>query len=452
MRESFTYGSVRGAAGKRRSLPRSPRKFCLRPSIWKAAVVIADQGVTSTANFLSGVLIAWACTKAEYGTYVLTITVARLLVGVQNSLIGLPYTIYFPRCNIYERPMYRGGAILHQLVLSFFFLSVTVVSAGSAYFFGATPTTVDLLTLLAAVSFAFSIRDYVRLTLLAELRVYATFAVSFCCNLLSISVILGLYYSGTLSVSFSLLAITAGSAIPTAVALIWQARRSRFHKRLLIQDLFTRLNVGKWILARSLANSAAVSLVPLLLAATGGAAEVGVYGACLAIASVINPVFMGVGAYLRPQMSHLAVQDFSAARRLALLVSASIGMLTIVCVSIAMGWGDVLMTTIYGPAYSNATCVLVVMFLATGVMALGSPILIAIDSSGRTNVSFWGRLAGLVFVVFFGPLLIWKFGALGAAISLLLSHTASAACWYFAVAGQEFELLNVGKRGSFRGA
>ena len=58
---------------------------------------MADQGVASATNFLTGVIIARACTKEELGLYMLGFSLISLMTDLQTSLITTPYMVYAPR-------------------------------------------------------------------------------------------------------------------------------------------------------------------------------------------------------------------------------------------------------------------------------------------------------------------------------------------------------------------
>ena len=72
-------------------------KKILRPSLVQAGAVIMDKGFCSIANFLTGVLVARACPKAEYGLYVLCFSLMIVAQQVQRNMTANPLTVYNPR-------------------------------------------------------------------------------------------------------------------------------------------------------------------------------------------------------------------------------------------------------------------------------------------------------------------------------------------------------------------
>ncbi|MGH9955504.1 MAG: hypothetical protein ACREBC_00045 [Pyrinomonadaceae bacterium] len=71
-------------------------------------VALLDQGVVSSVNFATGVIIGRVCTKEQFGLYTLGYTVLGFAMTSQACLISTPYTIYSPGlARRGTRPIYR---------------------------------------------------------------------------------------------------------------------------------------------------------------------------------------------------------------------------------------------------------------------------------------------------------------------------------------------------------
>ena len=68
---------------------------------------LADQGVSSATNFLTGVIIARACSKEELGLYMLGFSLVLFVTDLQTSLISTPYMVYAPRLKDVLTPCTR---------------------------------------------------------------------------------------------------------------------------------------------------------------------------------------------------------------------------------------------------------------------------------------------------------------------------------------------------------
>ena len=79
---------------------------------------IFDQGVVSGTNFLTTLLIARTCCRAELGFYSLAWTMVLFLTAAQGNLISVPYTIYCQRRSGAGLAEYAGSTLVHQLITS----------------------------------------------------------------------------------------------------------------------------------------------------------------------------------------------------------------------------------------------------------------------------------------------------------------------------------------------
>ena len=93
-----------GRTLSRLGLDLSPEK-----SLHQGAVSLADQAVASATNFLTGVIIARACTKEELGLYMLGFSLISLMTDLQTSLITTPYMVYAPRLKGRAHALYTGS-------------------------------------------------------------------------------------------------------------------------------------------------------------------------------------------------------------------------------------------------------------------------------------------------------------------------------------------------------
>ena len=93
-------------------------------------LTLADQAVASTTNFLTGVIIGRACTKEEFGLYMLGFTILFFATDLHASLVSTPYMIYSPRLKGRAHSLYTGSSLIHELGLSVMVIIVLVVGGG----------------------------------------------------------------------------------------------------------------------------------------------------------------------------------------------------------------------------------------------------------------------------------------------------------------------------------
>ena len=258
-------------------------KKVFRPSMIQAGAVFTDQGFCSIANFLTGVLVARACTKSEYGVFVLGLTILRFMTGLQNSLVSIPYTIQYPRCKVNNRSAYLGSTLVHQLVICILTAIGFFVASRVFAWRGAEDAMVSTMFMLSVASAAFMMREFIRLVMLAELRVWLNLAMSLFANSLTITAMLIAYRTKTLDSPNAYLIIAVCSGVPALIitGIYWQ--KMTLVSRRITADFKDNFQLGKWLVARNFAYIGAVSVYPIALASFHGTAAVAVYGACFAL-------------------------------------------------------------------------------------------------------------------------------------------------------------------------
>ena len=76
---------------------------------------LADQAVVSSANFLTGILVARFAGIEEYGVYVLAWVVLEIVQSFQDSLVILPMMSIGPKHADAEKPAFFGAVIVQQV-------------------------------------------------------------------------------------------------------------------------------------------------------------------------------------------------------------------------------------------------------------------------------------------------------------------------------------------------
>jgi O-antigen/teichoic acid export membrane protein len=395
----------------------------------QASVVIADQGFTSMASFLTGVMIARTCVKADYGVFIMGLSLIRFMIGIQESLVSIPYTIQYPRFGRDRQDAYLGSTVSLQLTICLLaWFSLAFILRLSAVL-GPEVERNAIVSSVCLASLALMTREFVRATLLAELRVWRTLAMGLAANGLTVGALAWVYFNGTLKASWAFLIIAVCSGLPSLLVGICHWRRIRFITRELLSDCLTNWNLGRWLLARTLAFVLAVSSYPFALAFFHSTTEVAVYGACFQLASLLNPLFMGLSSYLRPKTARIAAGDCRRLRSVILTVMAGLTLPIVVLVATALIWGDWAMVRVYGPAYDGSRWILLLCVLGIGMYVLGNPLSIALEALKRTDMVFKGRGLGAATTLTVGLAATRVLGAPGAAMGLFLSHMACSVYW-----------------------
>ena len=136
---------------------------------------LADQAVASITNFVTGVILARACSKEEFGLYMLGFTAILLVTDLQTSLIATPYMVYGPRLKGRAHALYSGSTLVHQAVFSLLTMLVLAVIAFVTRF-GIGPSGLPrMMGALSAVIPLIMLREFVRRICFARLKLKAAF-------------------------------------------------------------------------------------------------------------------------------------------------------------------------------------------------------------------------------------------------------------------------------------
>ena len=381
---------------------------------------LADQGVASATNFLTGIIIARACSKEELGLYMLGFSLILFATDMQTSLIATPYMVYAPRLKGHAHSLYTGSTLIHQLV--FCVVAMFCVICGAiAVTNGVGPRALGpVLWALVLVITLMMLREFARRVCFTRLKMRAAF-------LLDTSIAVGQIGGLLLLAHFRLLSASRAywvAGLVCGVAFLgWLWSERGFCKPRVgesIADFKRNWTLGKWVFASGLVWAISMNLYPWLLAAFHGVGSAGVWAACLGVVSVSNPVLLGIQNLVGPKIAHeYAAKGHRALNRLVFKVTAVVAPLMFLLCLVMLGWGDRLLTLLYGRQYAGngfVVAILALNFMVSAIAFAFSRALFAID---RARLDFLVNFAALFVMVTLGLWLVRTFGPLGAAFGLL---------------------------------
>lgn len=403
------------------------RRLSLFRQVWsketalhQGMISLADQAVASVTNFLTGVIIARACSKEEFGLYMLGFSLILFITDLQTSLISTPYMVYAPRLKGRVRALYTGSTLIHQLAFSLF--TMLAVGCGSiAVRFGVGPRGLGpVLWAVTVVIASIMLREFARRLCFARLKLHTAFLFDTFVALVQIGGLFILARFGLLSASRAYWVI--GAACGAAVLWWLWSNRGMFQPRMgeSLDDLKKNWLLGKWVFASGLLVAVSMNLYPWLLAFFHGAASAGVWAACLGVVSTGNPVLLAIQNLVGPKIAHLhAAEGPRTLRRLVLKISAVIAVpMSLLCL-VLIFWGDRLISLLYGRQYAGNGLVVTIMALNVLVTATAFPLSRTLFAIERADVDFVVNLAALLIMLTLGPWLVRAYGPLGAALGLL---------------------------------
>ena len=98
--------------------------------------MLADQCGYSLISFVMGILLARACTKDAYGTFVLAMTLVFFSKVVQRSLVTVPFSVLYPRCQIEEQRRYFSHSVMQHFLVTFSLMVLVGVAALICDYYG----------------------------------------------------------------------------------------------------------------------------------------------------------------------------------------------------------------------------------------------------------------------------------------------------------------------------
>jgi O-antigen/teichoic acid export membrane protein len=394
--------------------------LCPETALHQSFLSLADQTVASATNFLTGVVVARACSKEEFGLYMLGVSLVLLITDVQTSLISTPFMIYAPRLKGTANALYTGSILVHQLALSFLTI-LALVCGAFALKIGVGPQGLErVIWALVCVIGLIMLREFARRVCFARLKLKTAFLFDSCVAIVQMSALLVLAHFGLLSASRAYLVI--GSACGIAVLWwLWSDRGSYCARTSeSFADLKKNWILGKWVFASGLLVAISMNIYPWLLALFHGTASAGVWAACLGVVSAGNPALLAIQNLVGPKIAHAhALRGAMGLRRLVLKMTVAIGLpMSFLCL-VLIFWGDRLVGLLYGHPYSGNGLVVALIALNVLITSTAFPFSRALFAIERADLDFFVNFAALVIMLTSGLWLVRMFGPVGAATGLL---------------------------------
>ncbi len=388
-------------------------------------LTLFDQACVSLTNFSTGILIARYCDKEELGLYMLGYSVVLFAVAFQQMLISSPYILIRPRLSAEEAASYTGGAYLQQFALGSA-LAVALLVATLGFHIAHS----RLSLVMFALSFSAPLllfKEMFRRVCFAELAVWKALIVDFAIGVIQVAILWALARDRHLSAPTGIFAV--GVACSVLVVSWWLAAHGRIPFRIEAARYALSKNwaLGRWILGSQLLWAFSLYSYPWLISKMHGVAAAGVWAACFGINALGNPLLLGLQSYIEPRVSHaFALGGIAAMRRLVLNATAVLtGAMMLFAMVIFFG-GNWMAVHLYGPQYAGNGLIIFILTLSFAAGAAGFAFSAGFFAAGRGNLDLrisWVYPATLIAC---GLPLVWSFGLIGGAASLLIAHSLAS--------------------------
>jgi O-antigen/teichoic acid export membrane protein len=392
--------------------------------------VFLDQGFCSATNFLTGALLARACSKAEYGLYVLGFTLLVITMDIQVSLSGIPFTVLSPQLKSRDRQLYLGSTLILHLGFSVVAAAGFVIAAFIVSAMANIHGFANVLFALAVASIFILLRDFMRFVLLSQLRVWASFLMGLIASIATVGLLIWAYSGGKLTVSLGYLIMGVGSGVSAVPILLKEKKQISFTIKRLRDHLNDNWRFGKWLVAQAVVDFAVVRLYPWALMLFIDSSATAVYGVCVIFAGVLNPLLMGLDRYLGPRAAQVACHRRTQIHHEIYYWMALIVVPLLTFLLLAFFFGEWAIVGIYGDKFAGIGHVFTIYLLSYVILIEGIVIGAGTKALRRPDISFWAQIVGLAVTVTLGLFLVSRFGPLGAVIGVCLSRAVTV-IWHF---------------------
>jgi len=394
--------------------------------IEKASATLVDQCVVSGGNFLLNVVLARTLAQSDYGEFALFLGAIFLGRTVDTPSISYPVSIRLFGLKDDERAALLGKTAVLAVALS---LVLVVAMALGAMLLGG----LAILLPVCLCYLCWQAQETLRRFVLADFRYRAAVAgdaVAYVGQGLLVAILL---YFDSVTLPLALYAMSATFAAGALVhasklRFAWPDRREM--KRELPGLALDYIAVGKWSVVSYQLVLVRVQLLPWILAAAVGTAATASFQAAMNIASMMNPVVLGIGNAI-PQtaaQAHRSGGVTGAARAVSGYVLFGLGPLLVMCAAGVLMPGLIL-STVYGASSPYLAVVFSVQLLVVAgvfdyIAEMFSKTLLGVES---------GRLALVVNAVAVATCLVLALTfidslgvVVGASLALLIANVARA--------------------------
>jgi O-antigen/teichoic acid export membrane protein len=394
---------------------------------------LVDQGIVSGTNFAITVIIGRESGETQLGLYSLGFTIVVLNLGAQESLITLPYTVYRPLKEKAELAGLRAAVAIHQVGFSLLISLLLLVSSGILWLFSQDPGFARVLLVLAATATLLSARDFIRRIAFADFQIRKAIKLDILVCSLQLIGILALAKAAMLTAvsAHALLGLACGIVIVTLLSI----NRSRFAVDFLQAGRLVgkHWRFGRWVLAGQLVGISNGYLMHWLLAIMLGAAEAGIFAACMSLVYFTNPIVIGVGNYLTPSFSSVAAgRGIEFLRRPVFSATALLALSLSLIFFPILFFGDQLLVLLFGDNYAGYGRVTSIVAFGILFRAIGVPPENGLRAMNRPEASSASQMITLAVSLVSALIFIPKFGLVGAGSCLMGGYVAgNLVRWFF---------------------
>lgn len=391
-------------------------------------LAVADQGVLSLSNFLTGVLAAKTLSPNDFGIFSLFFAAMVILSGIQNSLVTGPIRVLGVRACVEERSQYFSNQLYLQVILGSVISVMAIIVILLFSFSGA-----NLAISFALSVFLLQLQELFRVINLTKLAIGSLVRLDVVTHSLRIGTMLILAANDLVTLPAIFLAIAVSSGVGV---FIYRDRvvNGAEHRHTLRAAASENWGFGRWLLLEAFAYSASVQLYLYITALIIDTQSVAALYAVLSMLNMVNVLLSGVMGFAIPvarqRLLATGYKDWKRwLFRVGVLLTGATAIFWVAVSVLAAPLLNIIYTEFYAD-YSNLVLIIGASYL---FRAVNTVLLAGFRTSGQPHIGFRAQVASaFVTLLAVYPLLkIW--GVAGAAVGIVLTQIVWALVYSFYV-------------------
>ncbi|WP_182870768.1 lipopolysaccharide biosynthesis protein [Rhodopirellula sp. JC639] len=388
---------------------------------------LLDQVIVSGTRFATTVMVGRFGSESELGYYSLAFSVFVLLVGFQESLISIPYTVFVKRLSPDDQRKYGASSLAQAIGLNLIAMLVLLIACVLIQTTRGATGMIGLLWLLVALLPFLMLREFARRMAFAQLHVPTAMALDLAVSVLQLGGLAALALADQMTAGAAFLVTGIATGLSGLIWLTLVRSSFQWDRSRMRSDWVENIRFGKWVTGAQLTSVLQTYFAHWLLAAVIDERATGIYAACMTVVMLSNPFILGMSNVLSPKAAHAFAAGGAAAA--AHLVWRFTGvMLSILCVFAALVgvFGNAIVVWIFDQQYGGHGAAILV--LASGTIALGAGYSFAsgLRAINRPAANFWAGIWGLVVTVVISSALVHRASILGTSLGLVSGFYVTA--------------------------
>lgn len=394
---------------------------CNNKIIRQGFCVLADQCGYSLITFIISILLARACSKETYGTFVLAMTIVFFSKILQRSLITVPFSVFYPHCNVKDRGRYLSHSIVQHLLVTALLVIVIGLVLLAGHLLGKPLGPIELSCCVLLLILCSLSADFIRTVMITRFKYRLCLIISVVIQACMTALLAFYYGSERLTVSATLLILCGGYGLFVVGGILGMNLSMKISPKQFVLDIKRNFKLGKWILSSTLVNYVGLQFLPWVTLIWWDRQVVATVGVLSMLTCVLRPLMQAMTHYLTPRFSELlSKKGFTHVRSQILFIVHGLAAISLCFIVAIYFMGNWFVSLIYGPNYAGYQWVLVVFSVAASLRFMNAPLRAMMTAMQSSNNLVIGSLLASSASLVLATLLIPTTGIMGIALVHLI--------------------------------